>query len=194
MYDGTACGSTSADRADSDSAHHLPGSILSGFVDAIINCHMPVKFPFVTAFICERALLDVENIVSAIRLVDIFNIPANAPTDPVIQFWLVASMKAVPVPEGEFRVGITLVRVSGERSKIALPNDPISLSTFEGDRSIPGGINIVVPLQIIARNMGTAHFEIDVDGEVVARVPFTTRRVPEQQIPQAASAVIPPTS
>lgn len=143
---------------------------------------MAVKFPFVSALICERVLLEQDGIASAIRAVDVFNIPAEAPPDPVIQFWLFASLKTVPVPDATFRFGVTLIRVNGEREKLTT-KEPGKLPIYEGDASIPSGINIMLQVNIIARNMGTAYLEIDIDGEPITRVPFTMRRLPKPDQP-----------
>jgi hypothetical protein len=48
---------------------------------------MAVKFPFVSAFLCEKILQEKDGINTAIRIVDIFNIAADAPPDAGVHFF-----------------------------------------------------------------------------------------------------------
>ena len=141
---------------------------------------MAVKFQFVNAFLCERALIDQDKILSAIRIVDLFQVPENAPETTVLQFYAIISLKLFPVPDETVLIGATLVRVNGEREPIAYSHSgkPFRLLDHSPDPSVPGGLNLVIQLNIVPKNAGTAYFEIDVDGEVVTRIPFTIRRIP----------------
>jgi hypothetical protein len=92
----------------------------------------------------------------------------------------------VPVPNEEVRVGVTLVRVSGERER--LPDQlkkPLNLWETNPDPSIPGGVSLVVQMQVVPKNFGTCYLEIDVDGELVTKIPFTIRRAPVVAVPVA---------
>lgn len=138
---------------------------------------MAVKFEFVSAFICERVLQEEGGIVSAIRIVDVFFVPEGAPEDTPISFYVVASLKTVPVPDSEVTVGITLVRTTGEHEQLAQPQK-YHLLSYNNDPSIPGGFNLLMQLNVKPKNMGTCYVEIEVDGTVV-RIPFTFRRPPQ---------------
>jgi hypothetical protein len=141
---------------------------------------MAVKFPFVSAFLCERVLQEKDGIVSAIRIVDVFQIPEDAPSETVIQFFAVVSLRTVPVPDEEVRVGVTIVNALGERQRLPDPSEkPFRLSALDGDASVPNGISLIMQLNIKPKNMGTCFVEIDVDGEVVTRIPFTIRQIPK---------------
>jgi hypothetical protein len=140
----------------------------------------PVKFPFVSAFLCERVLLDQDKLLSAIRIVDIFQIPEGTPEGTAIQFWAIVTLKTVPVPDEEVYVAITLVRVSGERERLPdqFGGKPLRLRDQTPDPSLPGGISLIVQLNVIPKNFGLCFLEVDVDGETLVRIPFTIRRIP----------------
>ena len=138
---------------------------------------MAVKFEFVSAFICERVLMEADGVTSAIRIVDIFFVPEGAPEEAIVPFYLIVLLKTVPVPDEEIRIGVTLIRANGERERLPdPPGQPFKLQLFSGDPSIPGGFSLILHANIKPRNMGTCFLEIDVDGEPVTRVPFTLRR------------------
>jgi hypothetical protein len=79
---------------------------------------MAVKFPFVSALLCERVLIDQDKLVSAIRIVDVFQVPEGTPEGTAIQIWAIVTLKTVPVPDETVRVGAWLVGVSGERKRL----------------------------------------------------------------------------
>jgi hypothetical protein len=141
---------------------------------------MAVKFQFVSAFLCERVLFEQDNIVSAIRIIDIFQVPEGVDsTTLAFSFFAVVSLRLVPVPDAEVNVGITLVRVSGERESLPFAiRNPYKLREANPDPSLPGGISLIMQLQIVPKNFGTCYLEINVDGEVATTIPFTIRRVP----------------
>src|ERR1041385_470220 len=94
---------------------------------------MAVKFTLVSAFLCERVLQEKDNVFSAIRIVDIFQIPENATEETVVRFVAVVLLKALPSDES-FRIGVTLVRVAGDREKLKDPSgQQYKLTPFEGD-------------------------------------------------------------
>ena len=75
---------------------------------------MAVTFISVSGLLCEKVLQEAESIFSAIRIVDVFQIPHDAPPSALVQFTGLVLLKAMPAEE-EFRVGVTLVGSSGER-------------------------------------------------------------------------------
>ena len=141
---------------------------------------MAVEFPFITAFLCERVLFDQDKLVSAIRIVDLFNVPEDVPPTFVIQFFAVISLRvAPPVPDEQVRIAIWLRRVSGERERLAdPPNQPYNLREMNPDPSSPSGVSLVLQFNVIPKNFGTCYIEVEADGTIVTRIPFTIRRVP----------------
>jgi hypothetical protein len=139
---------------------------------------MAVKFPFVSAFLCENVLQEGNGVLSAIRIVDVFQIPEGAPENFVIRFYAVAMLRTVPVPDIKVSVTAAIVRTNGERQPLPMvPGEPIQVGA-SSDRTIPGGINLIMELNIKPQNMGTGYIEFEVDGEVAVSIPFTLRPAP----------------
>jgi hypothetical protein len=147
---------------------------------------MAVKFPFTSAFLCERVLFDQDRCLSAIRIVDIFQIPENAPPETTVQFFAVLVLKAAPpIPDEEVSIGVWLVRVSGERLRLPDPHgQPYKLHQLNPDTSAAGGVSIAIQLNLIPKHFGNCFIEFEVENEIVARIPFTIRRGPAIQAPQ----------
>jgi hypothetical protein len=147
---------------------------------------MAVKFPFVSGFLCERVMTEKDDIPSAIRMVDLFYVPDGLPEGTGIQFWAFVMLKIVPVPEVKAKVSISIVNSKGERQSLPppTPDGMIELSPFQGDRSVPGGITLILQFNVIPKNLGTCYVEVDVDGENAIRIPFTLRRSPSTPVKQ----------
>jgi hypothetical protein len=144
---------------------------------------MAVTFPFVTALLCEKVLTEPGGVHSAIRIVDIFQIAADAPPETVVQFFALISLKTVPVPDAKVRVRVSLVGPSGKREQLPDPPDqPYGLPLFEGDKSIPSGLSMVFQINVKPTNFGTGYVEIEVDGQLAVRIPFTIRKLPPLQL------------
>jgi hypothetical protein len=139
----------------------------------------PIKFEFVSALLCERILREADGIVSAIRIVDIFQVPENPPENFSVKFFAFVTLKTVPVPESASVVlGATLIKPDGTRSPITpADREPVTIKQFRDDPSVPGGVSLVVEVNVKPQTMGTSVLEIDVDGVPVTRVPFTLLRV-----------------
>jgi hypothetical protein len=140
---------------------------------------MAVEFPFITAFLCERVLFDQDKLVSAIRIIDLFNVPENSPDTFVLQFFAVISLRvAPPVPDEQVRIALWMRRVSGEREQLPGPPEPFKLQDANSDPSSPGGVSLVIQLNVIPKNLGTCYIEVEADGKLVTKIPFTIRRAP----------------
>ncbi len=136
---------------------------------------MASKFLVVNAFTCERVLIEQDKVLSLVRLIDVFNIPANAPPNPVIQFWLVILAKwPLPPPSEAVQFNITLIHTSGER-EILTPPAPMRVPS-DADPTIPAGLAIVSQINMSLKSFGTFYLEIDADGEILAKIPVTAKR------------------
>jgi|SRR5579863_7675811 len=116
---------------------------------------MAVKFPFVSAFTCERVLREKDDVLSAIRLVDVFFVPEDAPVGAVIQFYAFVSLKIVPAPDEEITLGLTLIRPTGEREHVPAPSGPTKIQKFRDDPSVPVGVTIIMQVSVKVKDMGT---------------------------------------
>ena len=139
---------------------------------------MAAKFSYVNAFVCERVLIEKDEVLSAIRIADIFQVPENAPESTIVQFWLVLSLKINDESQSsEYRITCTLIRSSGDRA-VVVPTQVITPARRIQDPSIPLSIGFVAQVNLKPVNMGAAYIEIDVDGEIVSVVPITLQRIP----------------
>jgi hypothetical protein len=143
---------------------------------------MAVKFTYINAFLCENVLQESTGIFSAIRIVDVFQIPENVPDNFAIRFFVVGVFRMSNAPRVSVTVKVFIIRVNGERLPLPdIPGQPFPLSSFEDDASIPSGINVLLEVNVKPTNMGTAFVEIEIDDEVAAKIPFTIRRIPTLQ-------------
>jgi hypothetical protein len=138
---------------------------------------MAEKFPYVSAFFCERVLLEKDEVLSAIRIADIFQIPENPPENFLIQFWLVLNVKiAIESESAEYRLMCTLIRSTGDRVVI-VPEQTVKPMRRFDDPSIQTSLGFIAQITLKPQNMGTAYVEVQIEDEVIAKVPFTLRPV-----------------
>jgi hypothetical protein len=123
------------------------------------------------AFLCEKVLLEKDEVVSAIRIVDTLfvSIPSNLPTDPkpVIQVTaLVCFKKASPGVEAEkHQAGLRLHLPSGKEQ-------PPSTMDFTFKPDEVAGANLIVNMSLPAQEFGKYWLDVAVDGEPMTRIPF----------------------
>src|ERR1700682_666065 len=117
---------------------------------------MAVKFPYISAFICERVLQEADGVFSALRIADIFYVPEGVPEGATVQFFAVISLKVAPAPKGDIQIAVTFINASGERERLPDPGVPTPPSArLPDDPRIPGGVTLVMQLNIKPKNMGT---------------------------------------
>lgn len=130
--------------------------------------------------ICEKLLVEQDNVISAIRIVEVFNIPVN-PEVPLDRqgpsMVILASGKVPPDDESEHWVELFLVRPNGESS--AIGESLRSVFPGQAQSDFPRGFTIGFHLVVLAKQMGTHYIVVNFDGEEVRRVPFILQ--PAQQ-------------
>jgi len=144
---------------------------------------MPVQFRFIAAFVCKDVIEDKNGALSAIRIIEIVDVPESLGNDPIF-FTVVVILKALPAVDAEIRVGLSLVAPNnGGRKRLVdgASGPPRKLQIFESDPSIPSGVKLIFDFNVKPRLLGTWIAEIDVDGEVIASAPFTLRRLPSSE-------------
>jgi hypothetical protein len=147
---------------------------------------MPLPSFLVSAniFVCERVLVEVDNVLSFVRLVDVF-ILAKAPPEsaislkegdpvppglPMVQLWVAANVKAHPKYSQSHSLQIKLINTLGEVSALGQPTEERFNSLWPDAHPALG---IVAQLNLAVRRTGTCYLCLCVDDEEVARVPFT---------------------
>jgi hypothetical protein len=134
-----------------------------------------------SALLCERILNEKDEVLSAIRIVDIFNVPevpAEAPTGslPLVQAYCLVIIKTQSGYHGQHLIQIKLLNMKGELSNLGeAANTDVAARPGMGD-DVPGGATIAFQLNIAVKNYGTCYVCVYLDGEEIARAPFTLQR------------------
>jgi len=133
------------------------------------------------AVLCEKVLQEPDGVPSLVRIVDRVIINTVPPTtissqlgtqtSSTISLTLALMFKA-GAARGQKALTIRLSRPSGLR----LPETTLPL-LFEGDDD--RGINIFLPFVLGIQEMGIYWFDLDLDGELVGRIPL---RIVNQQV------------
>ena len=125
--------------------------------------------PFVTlACICEKALQEKDDVLSIIRMVDVFylrqidGMPSGVATG--IEFTVAVSLKSGQI-KGTFKVGIVVRLPSGQVNELMEPQ-PVLL---KGDEH---GTNVVVRVILEAKEYGLYWFDVLWEGEVLTSIPL----------------------
>jgi hypothetical protein len=129
----------------------------------------------VIAFICERVLIEKDDIPSIVRMVDVFFIPEGAPPEAPFRFYLFVSVKTLPAKGKKITLSVTLINTLGERDRLPDP-DTSEPPVFRNDPSVPTGTLLIAQISVVPKHMGTCFLEVEVNGKVEATVPFTLRR------------------
>jgi hypothetical protein len=127
------------------------------------------------AFICQEALTETNGIVTAVRLVDLFQVPqkpANFPADflPMIQPQAIITLRAQPGHTGTHSFRVRLLNTVGESKPIM--EHTAAFQIRPGCERLGPTVNLVVQLQIGVSRYGLCSVCADVDGVEVARAPF----------------------
>ncbi len=123
---------------------------------------------YVIAFLCEKLLIEKNDVATAMRLVDVFNVELPAPklnsvtVAPPIEADLVVIFKSQK-PE-QFRATVALVKPSGERTPAT-----------EYECQTGGGVigqTIAIHVQVDPREPGDYWFEISIEDRLATKVPL----------------------
>jgi hypothetical protein len=129
---------------------------------------MPNTSPLVqVATVCEVALVEQDNVMSAIRMVDTFWVqpPEGAPPDaePGINLTLLVALKSGDVA-GDREIGVVLRTPSGRLTEI-----------YRGMRTFRGGVhgtNLRIHTAVQTREFGEFWFDVKDGNNVLTSIPF----------------------
>jgi hypothetical protein len=145
----------------------------------------PVTLLSASALICEKVLNEADNVLSAIRLVDIFKfVPVpNVPVEQrpvVITILVITRFMAAEGSEQTF--DLELVRPNGETRPIGerfvakiIPNEV---------PGAPAGVNIVVQIGVIPKQMGLHFVRVLFNGNELAKASFTLAELKGEVVQQ----------
>jgi hypothetical protein len=145
--------------------------------------------------VCEKILIEKDQVTSAIRIVDIFYVPPLPPIPegivmseemkgqyvPVIQAWGFVQIRANAGHYSEHDLEFRTINTIGEMLTIATAKARFD-SHVEGATT---GITASAQLNIGVKRLGTCFVCVYLDGEEVARTPFTLTR-PKADVGQLA--------
>jgi len=112
---------------------------------------------------CERVLIEQDQVLSVIRIVDVFFVQPEIPVDEqVVLINLFISTKFSPGSEADHTFQALLLRPSGELTLIGEPRTARIDSSRYPD--FPGGFNAITQFPVAARELGTHYIIAQVDG------------------------------
>jgi hypothetical protein len=138
--------------------------------------------------LCEKVLLEQDQIFSAVRIVDVFYFKRmpSTPLDkvPPIPMSVLVMGKTKPEDSSEHSVQLVLIRPDEETSTVGDPLKAVFQPTMKDDgisrladgskvSDIPGGFTIRAEISIVPRQVGRHQFAVYMDDQLVAKVPFT---------------------
>lgn len=138
------------------------------------------------AFICEKVLFE-GPVVSAIRIVEIFNVLVDPeiPLNKQGPFMVVVALGKVPVEDdSEHVIEVWLVRPSGHRVQIGETiKSMLPLGPSPTIVPFPRGFNLAYQVGVSPQEMGLHYFSILFDGTEVKRLPFVLQPLSVQDSP-----------
>jgi len=152
---------------------------------------MQVDLLSASAFICERVLHEEDGAISAIRIVDVFYVPATEQIAEDAIHNLIAKINAVNFhlvvlfrtkAEGQARLALSFINPAGDESPIkthGVPEILVFKSNFPGT-AIAAGQTLNIHLGLPIRPLGTYFVLVRLDEQIVASVPFTLLVHPSQ--------------
>jgi hypothetical protein len=145
---------------------------------------IPNKLRLAAALLCERVLLEKDDVASVIRLVDTFyvTIPKELPAGatPAIPLTLLLSFKRSDEPD---------MNTHQVKLKIQPPQGPIQDLPMAMDFGFkPGEVassNLIITIQFGAKEFGRFRLDVFVDGEgPIAEIPFMLLERTEPKTPE----------
>jgi hypothetical protein len=152
---------------------------------------LPDHIISVGAFICEKILREADGVLSAIRLVDFFNIQ-DTPRDnmpmpvsagaipgellPTVHFFVCVIIKAKP---GRYshRVLVKIQGIDGDISDVGTPM-VIPLESNPDMGNVPSGAVVTIEMNVGVKRFGTCYLRVYLDDVEATQVPFTLRSLP----------------
>ena len=137
---------------------------------------LPPGILSVDLVVCERVLREMDGVPSAIRMVDLFNVPESilALPNPTIVFFAIVFVRGDVGAAGNFICRMQLSDPNG--NEIGIAQQAVSVNpVVEG---APGGAVTLGLFNVIAV-IGTYRLRVFLDDELQAQTTITTLRVPE---------------
>lgn len=147
---------------------------------------LPQGLISIGAFVCERVLREVDGVVSAIRMVDLFHVPPQSPpvinpsdgsetiTLSPVRFEVLVILKAEPGYSVSHKVAIKLQDPTGSIVRVSRDLEVATSSRF--GQEVAGGATVNAELTFGVKHYGLYLLLVELDGELVHRTPITLLR------------------
>jgi len=140
---------------------------------------MPLNILSVSAFVCDRILIEKDDVCSAIRIVDVHYVPPDVPQGAALEITLFMVIKTLN--PGEAPLTLKLLTPDGsERIMKGLDKIVVEKSKFPDDPNIPIGSTVGLRMAIEPRPLGTYTIKVEIEGAERAQVYFTLRASEKQ--------------
>jgi len=144
---------------------------------------MPPNLLCASLFVCEKVLTEADGVSSAIRIVDVFYVPEFYPEDtktgPVVQAYVIAALRCQTDDDSEHSLEVTLTSPRGTLNKIT--PEPQRITFKPRVPGAPGGVTVLMQLNLLPKVEGTSLLRVLVDGTEVARSTLTLLKQPPAQ-------------
>jgi len=156
---------------------------------------MPLDLISATAFVCERMLVEKDDVLSAIRLVDLFyvtefQIREGKPVPPqpflgqslaqaFVSMSLVVNLKAHPGYQASHSLILRIINPAGEEKNIN--EAPIQADFAAKIPEVPSGFTLIAQLNIQPKVMGNYIVRVLLDGEEVCKAWFGILKHPREE-------------
>jgi hypothetical protein len=138
---------------------------------------MAINIITCSLLICEKLLVEADGITSAIRIVDVFYVPHPAPEMPIIGVEALLTLRVKGYDESDHLLDVILLAPSGAEA-MAVSGYKVNIEPKIGEAGI-GGFSAGTRLNFKAEP-GLYYVVAMLDGEEIARAPFTVRRASDQ--------------
>ena len=147
---------------------------------------LPQGLISISAFVCERVLREVDGVVSAIRMVDLFHVPPQSPpvinpsdgsetiTLSPVRFEVLVILKAEPGYSVSHKVAIKLQDPTGSIVRVSRDLEVTTSSRF--GQEVAGGATVNAQLTFDVKQYGVYMVLVELDGDLVYRTPITLLR------------------
>jgi hypothetical protein len=135
---------------------------------------MPKKILAANVIVCQLVLDQKDDVMSAIRIIDMIwaHVRPDVPIEEQgVMVNALVQVKSYIGDMEEHHVRLELVRPDGEITELFDKTVPVT-SRLPGT---PGGMNLVLQVVVVPRQMGTHYLTLTVDGKEETRAPFTLR-------------------
>jgi hypothetical protein len=143
---------------------------------------MPSKLLSARVLLCEKVLFEFDNVISVIRLVDLFFVPPD-PSDFAVLMQVLVMCSFEHDDESDHVIHLSLKRPDGSEKTIEFPNG--MEFSFEGQPTqypgVPKGYSFAASWGVKATHMGLHEIIMTIDGDRVASTFFSLTPTPQAQ-------------